>query len=121
MRLEPAFKFIFSINAIQTMNVHTRLSATSAFLTFHAFRCGQFFRERIRSVTVADATLLIGGTTHDILDVAAPHQLVVREEVLGGRRAVDAQRLDVFVLLTTVCAVMVMVLPFSKCRVILSK
>lgn len=38
MRLEPAFQFIFSINAIRAMNVHARLSATSAFLTFHAFR-----------------------------------------------------------------------------------
>lgn len=84
------------------MNAHPRLSATSAFLTFLAFRTSQFFRERIRSVTIADATLLIGGTTHDILDVTALHQLFVCEEVLGGRRAVDAQRLNIFVLLTTV-------------------
>ena len=102
MRLEPAFKFIFTINASRAMNVHPRLSATSAFLTFHAFRCCQFSRERIRSVTVADATLFVGGTTHDILDVAALHQLVVREEVFGGRRAIDAQRLNIFVVLITV-------------------
>ena len=84
------------------MNVHPRLSATSAFLTFHAFRSSQFFRERIRSVTVTDASLFVGGTTHDIMDVTALHQLVVREEVFSGRRTVDAQRLNIFVVLITV-------------------
>lgn len=84
------------------MNVHARSSATSAFLTFHAFRSSQFFRERIRSVAIADASLFVGGTTHDILDVTALHQLVVREEVFSGRRAIDAQRLNIFVVLTTV-------------------
>ena len=75
------------------------LFATPAFLIF---RSSQLFRERIRSVTVVDASLLVGGTTHDILDVTALRQLFVREEILGGRHAVDAQRLYVFVLLTTV-------------------